>query len=207
MAIALDNNLVATIVSTSTNTVSYTTTGSNLYLVVGTLIQGSFTCTGVTYNGVAMTQLTSVDASVVSGGETNYLFGLANPASGAHNIVASFSGATTNAVLATSYTGAQQTTAVEASNTSASSGTISVTTSTNNDWLVGFARAGGNTTAGSNTTIRGAASNISMMDTNAAQTPAGAYSLNFTGTGGNVSQAIALKPFSATTNSTFLSFM
>lgn len=155
----------------------------------------------MTYAGVAMTQLTSVNASNVSTGETNYLFGLANPALGANNIV--ISGTLPQiGVVATSFNGAQQTTAVEASNTgtgASGTATVSVTTLTNNDWLVGFARGQSNTTAGTNTLIRAAMSNINAMDSNGAQTPAGFYSLNFTTAGNNnwASQIVALKPFAA----------
>ena len=196
-AIARDTN-AAFVLNPASGTVSYTTSGSNRYLVVGVLIQNNQTVTGVTYAGVAMTQLTSQVAGDVSTGETDYLFGLANPAIGTNNIVVTFSGTGTNGVGAVSYTGTQQTTAVEASGSNQNTGSAStqaVTTITDNDWLVGFARSGGNTTAGTNTTILGAVSNINMMDSNAPQTPPGSYSLNFTGSGGTATQVIAIKPF------------
>jgi hypothetical protein len=213
MAITFDNNLSASISSGSSQTVSFTVgSSSNSYLVVGIIIQGGFTCTGVTYGGVSMTQLTSVSASGVTSGETNYLFGLASPASGANNIVASYSGTSTNAVSASSFAGAQSTTAVEGSNTATGSSnpaSVSVTTITNNDWLVGFARGQSNTTAGTNTTIRGVATNINMMDSNGAQTPPGSFSLNFTDLSNNAwaAMAIALQPAATAANGNFLSFM
>jgi hypothetical protein len=91
MAIAFD---AASSVNSATDvtslTVSHTCTGSDLTLTAIVTIGGNAaTCTGVTYNGVAMTQ------GVVSGpdGDNNrtYIFYLANPATGAHNLVASFS--------------------------------------------------------------------------------------------------------------------
>lgn len=197
MAIVFDANLAETF-NPASDTVSFTTSGTNRYLVVGILIQSSQTCTGVTYGGVAMTNLTSGSSSNVSTGETIYLWGLANPASGANNIVGSFSGAGTRVFIASSFTGAQQTTAVEATatpvNSTGTSASLSVTTITDNDWLVGFARASTNTTAGSNTTIRGAQSNINMMDSNAVQTPPGTFSLNFSDGSGVAGLAFSLKP-------------
>lgn len=207
MAISFDNSLAINI-STGNQTLSYTCTGSNGYLVVGTLAQASGTCTGVTYNGVAMTQISSLLNDGVSGLENIYLFGLANPATGANNIIASFSGSVTTGVLAVSYAGVAQSGQPEASNTTSGSSTsfgVSVTTLTNNAWLVGYFRCTGTMTAGANTTLRSAASNINMCDTNAPQTPAGSYSLNATqATGSFALQAIALAPFVApTTNSKF----
>lgn len=167
----------------SSQTVAFTCTGTNRYLLVAVVLQGSQTCTGVTYNGVAMTQIQSISTAAIAAGETCYIFGLANPASGANNILASYSGAATNLVGASSFTGVKQTTTPEASNTNSgnsSAATVAVTTLTNNAWLIGFARqAGGTATAGTNTTLRQTA-DTDMMDTNGPDTPAGSFSLNWT---------------------------
>jgi hypothetical protein len=180
--IAFDANTPSEINPTS-DTISHTCTGTDGYLVVGVLIQSSQTCTGVTYNGVAMTQLTTVSANNVSGGETDYLFGLANPDTGANDVVASFSGAGNRGLMATSFTGVAQANSVDVTNTgtgASGTATVSVTTTVDNDWLVGYARGQSNTTASTNTTMRGAASNINMMDSNGEQTPTGSKSVSYT---------------------------
>lgn len=214
MAIAFDATTTIAI-NPPSDTLSHTCTGTNRYLIVGTLIQGSQTCTGVTYNGVAMTQLATVSSSNISTGETIYLFGLANPSSGTNNIVASFSGGAVRGIMASSFTGAQQDSSTsEATNSgtgASGTATVSVTTLTDNDWLVGFARGESNTTAGSGTTIRGATANINMMDSNGAKTPTGSYSLNFTTASNNnwASLVVALRPLTVATptNSKFFFFM
>src|SRR3990172_2883627 len=98
----------STTVNPASNTVAFDGTATDGYLVVQTLKQSSQTVSGVTYNGVAMTQL------VTRGGianETLYLWGLAAPTTGTNNIVVSDSGAGTLVVDASLYSGAQQTTA------------------------------------------------------------------------------------------------
>lgn len=183
MAISFDNSIDPVIqgsgVST-TQTVSYTTSGDNRILLVGVLKQSNNTVSGVTYNGVSMTQIGTF-TTTAGGGENNYLFLLVNPASGANNIVVTFNSSTgVSAVCASSYNGAKQTGQPDANNTgysaSTTSLTTSVTTTSDNCWLAGYARAGDTMTAGTATTLR-TASNISMMDSNGAKSPAGSYSL------------------------------
>lgn len=193
MAIAYDTSVTQQTSdgSGSTLTFSFTTTGTNRYLLVGCLNTGypTVTMTSVTYGGVAMTQIGLVDVGNVSGTQVEYLYGLANPASGANNIVLTASGTCTIAAVAASYTGAQQTTALEASGTAtgaSGTGTKSITTITNNAWLVGHARGQSNASASTSTTFRPADNaGLAMMDSNADKTPAGSYSLNFTTSGNN----------------------
>jgi hypothetical protein len=83
-------------------TIAHTCTGENLALLVAVDETGSTTCTGVTYNGVAMTSL--VDSAYGTGRHL-YIFGLLNPATGTHNIVVSNSASTAGNVAAVSYTG------------------------------------------------------------------------------------------------------
>jgi hypothetical protein len=81
------------------------------------------------------------------------------------------------------FTGAQQTTAIEASGTATGTtgtATTSIVTLTDNDWLVGFARAQSAPTAGANTTLRSANGGREMMDSNGVQHPAGSFALNYT---------------------------
>lgn len=198
-AIAFDATVTA--VNPASDTVSFTTSGTDRYLFVQTLIQSSQTADSCTYGGVSMTQIIGpVDTSSVSGGEHIYLWGLANPASGANNVVCSFSGAGTRVIDIISYTGAQQTTSIEATNTGSGSGgtaTAAVTTLTDNDWLIGYIRSSGTTpSAGSNTTMRTAASEGGrrFSDSNAVQTPPGSFSQNYTGMTAWVVMVAALRP-------------
>ena len=170
-------------VGTGNNTSSYTTAGTNRYLLVSTLAQGSAVCSAVTYAGVAMTQLAAIAPDTVVANEEIRLWGLANPTVGANNIVATCSGSSTTVVTAESFNGVRQVSAVEASNTAtgnSASETVSVVTVTDNSWVAGFMRDLHSGTAGANTTMSGAAGGRNMIDTNAAQTPAGAHSLNVT---------------------------
>src|SRR5216684_143991 len=90
MAIAIDTTSHSNQNSGASLTWAHTVTaGSNMILDVGVKILNSETCSGVTYNGVSLTQV----SSKVQGAVTLYLFSLVAPATGAaHNIVASFSG-------------------------------------------------------------------------------------------------------------------
>lgn len=178
----------STTVNPASNTVAFDATATDAYLVVQTLKASSQTVSDVTYNGVAMTLIVGPN----TGGtptQTNYLWGLASPTTGTNDIVVSDSGAGTLVVDAILYSGSQQTTAVEASNstsgTSASSISISVTTITDNAWLVGYFRSNspsGGFTAGSNTVIRtdAAEGTRQLADSGAVQTPPGSFSLNAT---------------------------
>lgn len=182
-AITFDNS-IDSVVNPASNTTAFTTSGTNRYLLVGILKQTDGNpVTAVSYAGVAMTQINTLACHSVNSSETEYLYGLANPTSGSNNIVAT-AGAGTIAIAAESFDGAQQTTAVEANNTNSGTNgaaTVSITTVTDNDWLAGWVRGDGAFTAGSNTTVRNTASNArNMADTNAAQTPAGSYSMNVT---------------------------
>lgn len=204
MAIAFDNSIgQQTNAGTSSLTYTYTTSGTNRYLFVGAIIQSSQTISGITYAGVSMTQITSIPNDGVSANETAYLFGLANPTNGANNVVITGSGNATIASCASSYTGAQQTNSAEASNTAtgnSGTATVSVTTITDNDWLVNFFRAQFSGTAGSNTTIRSAASSFNMTDSNGVQTPPGSFSQTVTGGSNSWSmQCMALKASVAVT--------
>src|SRR6266702_2162168 len=103
MAITKDTTSSAVGGSATSLTWAHTVgTGSNTILVVAVRISsGTATVTGVTYNAVSMTQLTSK----VQGSNTVYLFYilLGSTTSASHNIVASFSATVTSIGTATSY--------------------------------------------------------------------------------------------------------
>ena len=142
MAIAFDAKSKGNAAATNTITVAHTCTGSNLILIVNAIsredVTGS-TFTGITYNGVALTQLSTQTQSTAWIQDVWYLI---NPSTGANNIIASLSAASTDGIVisAASYTGVKQTspftTAGQDSNTSASSLSASTTTSVDNSWVV-----------------------------------------------------------------------
>jgi len=205
MAIATDAAAKSFTNSGSSLTYSHTCTGSNLYLLVGVWVGGGNTISGVTYNGVAMTQLGTANAS---NSRKPYLFGLANPATGANNVVVSASGTTLIYAVSESYTGTSSTqpdgTANTGNVTNQASITGTVTVTQNNCWLVMFVNSGtddalGSGSAGAGTTLRiQGDSNSSLYDSNGTVST-GAQSLVATLTGGNTDDmgqvTISLAPF------------
>jgi hypothetical protein len=112
MALAFDAASTAKISNNATTiTWSHTCTGSELGLLVGVSYRNDVaqTITGVTYNGVAMTSV----GTIANGGTVAVdIWKLSAPASGAHNVVVTFSANVGRAVTgAVSFTGAHQTTA------------------------------------------------------------------------------------------------
>lgn len=89
--VGYDTSTGATDLVVSSLTWSHTCSGTNRLLVVGVTINDgtSESVTGVTYNGVAMTSAGSVALS--ANGDEVSLWYLVNPASGANNVVATFS--------------------------------------------------------------------------------------------------------------------
>jgi len=172
--------------SVTSVTLSHTCTGSNLVLLVAITIIGGGSCTGVTYNGVSMTQAdtkNNVGASI-----QDYVFILAGPAAGTHDIIASFSGtgASILSVGGISLTGADASplgVTSSANFTSSASPSKAITTGTANSWILGYASWNSNgglpISSGTNQTTRwnvndatdGMAANNSTQTT----TTAGSY--------------------------------
>jgi hypothetical protein len=163
----------------TSQTFSHTCTGTNRLLFVGGYNQeSSSTITGITYDGVALTEIdnTSQTNNSVS------LWYLIAPATGANDVVVTRS-SSSNALLgvAVSYTGCLQSGVPDSYNTGGAAAgstlTISTTTVEDNCWITGiFRNESGVNIAGDNTTMRNASS-IAMGDTNGYQSPAGAHSL------------------------------
>lgn len=160
MAIAFDAKTAATTNVLTSLTYSHTCTGSDRILfVTATGNQGPTATMSATYNGVSMTAIgPSIDS--IGTGVPTYVWYLVNPASGANNVVVTSSviGISTSAI---SYTGVAQTSPIDVSNTTAYNTTStsyskSVTTTTNNCWLLATVRcaSGQAMTAGANTTLR-----------------------------------------------------
>lgn len=212
MAIALDaQSNGATSVTTSLSW-SHTCTGSNLALIVG-IWNASDGVTSVTYNGVAMTQIAKLLMTGGAAGQYIYLYYLLNPATGTNTVAVT--GATGGLDGAsTSFTGVKQSGQPDSFNSSGSASTASLTTSTttvaDNTWLVGWAYTGATMSAGANTTLRGqpVAGILSMMDSNAAQTPAGSHSLTVTQAANFAGSIVAsISPFTTNLGASLLMAM
>ena len=180
-------------------------TGTNTVLVVWvqTTTGPGELITGVTYNGIAMTQGIK---QLLSGNTTyySYLYYLVNPSSGSNNVVASFSSAESSGqLIARCYTDAG-TPDVFASNTagSGSPASVNITTLVDNAWVVGgIGVFSGNKITASSGTVMSRGDNVSFCDTadsNGAKSPAGAYTLSGTHGGGNWTVvAMSIPPYSA----------
>lgn len=138
-----DNSAKLASTGNGTMTLSLTTSGSDRYLLVGIGTSTGMTCTGITYAGVSMTQIGSpVDNTDSGAGSRLYVFELIAPASGANDIVASFSGPPSyRTMIGISVTDAHQTTptGTSATSTTNNSATPSVTvTSATGELVVDF---------------------------------------------------------------------
>lgn len=187
MAIAVDAVTNGTGGTVTSITYSHTCSGENRYLLV--FVRGGGgegnRVTGITYNGVAMSLI-----GVANYGEAMIVYGLVNPATGAHNVVVSFSSSSYAQSGCISYTGVHQTSSIDGTvqtyaPTSVSSVTATVTTSYPGSWLIIGAKNGSLTiSAGTNCTLRvncgseGARSG----DTNGGTTP-GANTIQVTASG------------------------
>jgi Tfp pilus assembly protein PilX len=170
-----------------------TTTGSNLLLLVGVVIRqdASQTVNYVRYNAQDLTKMGDMNTT----GLRVELWQLANPATGSNNVEVDVTGSKTGIVAgAISFTGVDQTTPVEASDFtqcgSGSPATTSVTTLTNNAWLVdilGATKSSSVSPTGSGHTSAWSAATGGMMSSrvlgasayNGPQSPAGSYSVDW----------------------------
>ncbi len=215
--IAFDTVTTGTESSTSSKTLAHTCNGSNRLLVVGGWVRGNGNNpTGITYNGVAMTQVgTNLVVSTLYYDKI-FLYYLIAPATGSNNVVATFGSANYNFLYALSYTEVSQSSfpdaSIENGPTAGTSMTTSLTTVADNCWTVlqGLS-VNGALSAGTGSTLRNNnVSNSAIFDSNGAQTPAGSKSMAFTTTinENKVGQMISFAPVaSATTNGNFLAFM
>jgi hypothetical protein len=188
--IAFDASAEGTATTNATLTFAHTCTGNDLILIVAVVDQDHNT-TGVTYNGVAMT-------AINNGAQGDSLWYLVGPATGSNNVVVTRSGAGDlfNAA-SSSYTGVDQSSPIDSSNTGNSLSrplTITTTVVASGCWLVGMAA---NFNAGtsespitSNKTTRknpafidtGAYKALNICDTNGT-VATGNQSIEFTGGG------------------------
>lgn len=163
---------------------NHTCTGTDLILFVqvGASID---TITGVTYNAVAMTEITRTTFPG-AGHAGLVLFYLVNPTTGTNSVAVTSSNAGTNGI-SQSYTGAAQTGQPDSFNVNNNgTGTTSLTTSTTvvgaNCWLVGGSSNddGGTVGAGAGTTVRADNGQGHAMGDSNATVSTGSQSLIFT---------------------------
>ncbi len=159
--------------TTTANTLSWSHTNSGTILIVGLTEENADDITGVTYNGVALTQYKKGTGG--SGYGRPEIWGLVNPATGAHDVVISRTGTSGRLTgVASSYTGVAQSGQPDATggNNGASVTTLttSVTVVTADSWLVlAGDNSAENPSAGAGTTIRQVGSDASYLaDSNAA---------------------------------------
>lgn len=217
MAIALDTSTAVSVTGSGTSlTYAHTASGTNRILFVPCAsINGSHTITGVTYNGVAMTE---IGHAATQGNFFTYLWCLIAPDTGTNNVVITAGGTNKIAGGAVSYTGALQSGQPDSFNTGTAVGTsltVSTTVVASGSWMVGIGNTGNGTiAAGTGMTARqtrnGDASFDSFIfgDSNGTVST-GSQSMNFTN-GGADSMGMVLASFApvpATTNGNFLSFM
>lgn len=156
MAIAFDTS-TGDYETDGTTVWSHTCTGSDRVLLVGWYeFSSSATLSSITYAGVAMTQLGTFPADGAGGNV--YLYGLANPASGANDVSITHSASKQVFASSVSYTGVDQTTPFPDTETTTSTfGTslsASITTSVNNSWLLLVGRSPSRApTAGTDTNV------------------------------------------------------
>jgi hypothetical protein len=176
-AIAFDASSSFNTGTTATSTAVNITVGSNaneMLFVCGLTTSGN---SSATYNGVPMTQVGLQKGTTDS--RTMALFDLPNPASGTHGILLTTT--STSALLrvwGAAYSGALQTTIVDASSTNNTStnlvaNTSTLTSITANDWGVLCERGSGSNgtqiASGTNNTLRTNDVNDALGDTNSPQ--------------------------------------
>lgn len=168
-------------------TYAHTCSGSQRILRVGVNLYnpGTDDLTGVTYAGVAMTQIGKV-SNASGSGQITYMYELVNPASGSNNIIISKNNAiATIRSNAASYTGARQSGQPDAVGTNTANASInvakSVATIADNSWMVSFTfNDGAQCLADTGTTNRNSDGVfMAIGDSGGPITPAGAYSMGW----------------------------
>lgn len=145
MAIAYTNSAVIANWSTANPaTASFDCSGGDI-LFVGVFGNGAMTAVSATYNGVAMTQLFYMNGTD-GGSNDQVVFYLVNPASGSNTLSVSRTGGANLSIVASSYSGVDTTTPIDAYSTEGSNSTAtthasnSTTVGSSNNWLVGLHR-------------------------------------------------------------------
>ena len=189
MAIAIDSTAQGSSTgSVNSFTLSFNNVAGNFMFVTFCEDTGSPSQTGVTYNGVALTALTTL-SSPFANNKMGWI--LKSPTTGTNDIVASRT-TTSTAVIrlcVATYSGTDTTTQPDSQNTfnvgPATSGSASTTVVGSNCWLVmsyeNDAGTGNNVSAGASTTLRIANTGngaVAILDSNAT-VGTGSQSLNY----------------------------
>lgn len=192
MAIAFDASTDGNFTSGTSRTFSHTCTGSDRILFVQAIINtSSDLVTGVTYNGVSMTQVTTTSPNA---NRRIYLYYLVGPNTGANNVVITTSASTAIGGNAASYTGvAQSGTIIDVSTTATDTSSpidTTLTTTVDNCWAILLTTTDTTTafTASTNSTFRRANTtyvDARIFDSNGAVTPAGSFTMTVTNTNVN----------------------
>lgn len=200
MAIAQDATSSGVVNPGTSLTYSHTCTGSNLILFVG--VRGTSTngsITGVTYNGVAMTEVARV---LETGGNIyNYLFYLIAPATGTNNVVVSSNSNSLITAVSASFTGAKQSSQPDASgtNSGASPLTTSLTSVADNCWGIMLAQDNnGSLTAGTGATkiVQDTFNAMALLTYSSNPiTPAGNFSMEVTSSNTYATIIVSISPF------------
>lgn len=200
----------------TSGTKAFTTSGSDRILMVMFDNEGGpDDFTGVTYNGVSMTEI-GVRVQEGTTGRYSHTYALVNPASGTHDVVISRSSGNQVNYCIISYTGVNQSALPSVYTTHQfaapiGTATTNLTTTVDNSWTVLFGRGGRVMSASTGSTLRSAASSImSIYDSNGPKTPAGATSMAYTQSPDDTascSQMFQLEPATSSVNSNFFALM
>jgi len=207
MAIALDavtnnNNTTGTSLTYSHTNGS----GSDRMLFVGCSTFGGDYCSWVTYGWVSMVQIGKIKAGNWSA--YVYLYALYAPATWANNVVVSSSSSTTIYSMATSYTWANQSNTMDASNTSSIASaslnfSTNLTTTADNCWSICYTINDTNVFASSSDTRRGTNVGWNIFDSNGAITPAGSKTMTQT-VSGSGNGGVVMASFAPSVSPTFI---
>lgn len=180
-------------------TFAHTCTGDHRILFVGgrDKIAAATVVTGITYNGVAMTQ---IDGVQVPSNIFITLWVLMAPDTGSNNVVVSASESVSLRFIAVSYTGAKQANQPENSDTNTATGTSTINTTItpapDKCWMVCLVQEKNGTlvvTSGSGDTVRlsGDAGGVGFVDTGEDISPAAANTMTVNFSGGSNLAAVA----------------
>lgn len=201
MAIAFDSKSSVNAATSTSLTYAFNNVAGDCVVVFCHDTSGaSSTVTGVTYGGVAMTQVGSAYRGA-GGGRWITAWILAAPATGSNNVVVSSSSSQNLRSSAYSYSGVDQSTPLDANNTAESgTGTTwsnTLTTVADNAWMIVFGKdeTGNKTYSLSSSGIMRLAVDAGghwVADSNGAISPAGPTTLNGTNANSNTKHQIAL---------------
>lgn len=187
MAIAYDTSTSSAYQGGASPTMTHSASGSDRLAVIS-IFSTVDPVTSVTYAGNACTFIDKLLMTGAAAGQYIHLYYYLNPPTGSQTIQVNTSGNLLGYISVATYTGVKQSGQPDASNKGGSSSTssqsVSVTTTADNSWLIGYAYTGNTMSAGTGTTLRGGpvAGILQMIDANSATTPAGSDSLIVTQT-------------------------